>query len=121
MGVTRRVLNWYARLSPAHGKTLPPYKHVVQIGDPTLRKHSEPVAFDKIKTNDIQTVIEKLEHVINKYEALGMSAPQIGINMRIFAMQFTSKQISKLPKNIINARGLEVVPFTVSKYLNKHF
>ncbi|KAJ8733567.1 hypothetical protein PYW08_001865 [Mythimna loreyi] len=113
MGVTRKVLNWYARLAPAHGKSTPPYEHVVQIGDPLLRKVSEPVPLDKIKTTEIQTIIKKLEYVINKYGSLGMSAPQIGVNLRIFAMRHTVKQIASVPREIAALRGMEVVPFTV--------
>lgn len=116
MGVTRKVLNWYARLAPAHGKSTPPYEHVIQIGDPMLRKVSEPVPLDKIKSNEIQTIIKKLEYVINKYGSLGMSAPQIGLNIRIFAMQHTVKQIANVPKEIAKLKGMEVVPFTVSEY-----
>ncbi|XP_030031335.2 peptide deformylase, mitochondrial [Manduca sexta] len=113
MGVTRKFLNWYARLSPARGKSTPPYQHVIQIGDPTLRKVCEPVPVDKIKTKEVQTVIQKLTFVVNKYEAFGMSAPQIGINMRIFVMQHTAKQLSRVPKVNAQMMGLITVPFTV--------
>ncbi|XP_052755467.1 peptide deformylase, mitochondrial-like [Galleria mellonella] len=113
MGVTRRFLNWYGRLGPSHGKTSPPYEHVVQVGDPTLRKVSEVVPVDRIKSNDVQNVIKKLQYVLNKYGSVGMSAPQIGVNMRIFVMQHTPKQISYNSKEIIKSRGLSAVPFTV--------
>lgn len=115
MSITRRFLNWYARLSPSHGKTNPPYEHVVQIGDPRLRRVCEPVPVDKIKTNEVQTVIKKLEHVLKKYKSLGMSAPQIGVNMRIFVMRFTPDQVSKAPQAVVKLRGLDMLPFTVSK------
>ncbi|CAB3237936.1 unnamed protein product [Arctia plantaginis] len=113
MGITRKFLNWYARLSPARGKSNPPYEHIVQIGDPRLRKVSEPVPLDKIKTTEIQTVIKKLDYVTVKYGSLGMSAPQIGVNVRIFVMRHTMKQIAAAPKHIAQLRGMEVIPFTV--------
>ncbi|XP_068631345.1 peptide deformylase, mitochondrial-like [Battus philenor] len=113
MGVARKFLNWYARLAPARGKSSPPYEHVVQIGDPRLRKPSELVEVDKIKTEEIQTVIRKMQYVLNKYGSVGMSAPQIGVNMRIFVMRVTSKQISAIPADIVKMRGMSVVPFTV--------
>lgn len=116
MSVTRKLLNWYARLAPGRGKSSPPYLHVVQIGDPILRNVSEPVPLDKIKTNEIQNLIKKLEYVIDKYGSLGMSAPQIGVNLRIFAMRLTDKQITKVPNDIARLRGMEVLPFTVSEY-----
>lgn len=118
MSVTRKFLNWYARLSPSRGVRKPPFEHVVQIGDPRLRRVCEPVPVDKIKTNEVQTVIKKLELVLKKYNSLGMSAPQIGVNMRIFVMQFTPAQVSKVPDNIVRLRGLEVLPFCVSKYFS---
>lgn len=114
MGVIRKVLNWYARLSPARGKVSPPYKHVVQIGDPSLRRTCEPVPLDKIKSDEIQTVIKKLEYVINKYNSIGMSAPQIGINLRIFAISCTPKQLAGVSDNYIKSKQISVIPFTVS-------
>lgn len=116
MGVTRKFLNWYARLSPARGKSNPPYEHIVQLGDPRLRKVSELVPLDKIKTNEIQTLIKKLEYVTEKYGSLGMSAPQIGVNVRIIVMRHTMKQIATVPKQLAQLQGMEVIPFTVSKY-----
>lgn len=115
MGVVRKALNWYARLAPGRGKSSPPYEHVVQIGDPRLRKLSEPVPIDKVKSNEVQLVIKKLEHVLNKYGSVGMAAPQIGVNSRIFVMRQTVKQISSVPVEIVKARGMCVVPFAVSK------
>ncbi|KPJ05432.1 Peptide deformylase, mitochondrial [Papilio xuthus] len=112
MGVIRKTLNWYARLSPSRGKTSPPYEHVVQIGDPRLRKTSEPVPIDKIKTSEVQKVIKTLEYVVNKYGSVGMSAPQIGINMRIFVMRLTAQQVATFPAEIVKMRGMSVVPLT---------
>ncbi|XP_049869652.1 peptide deformylase, mitochondrial-like [Pectinophora gossypiella] len=113
MGVSRKFLNWYAKLAPARGYVPPPYEHVVQIGDPRLRKISETVPLDKIKTKEIQTVIQKLEYVLYKYGSVGMSAPQIGVNLRIIAMRHTSKQISQTAKESALHRGMTEVPFTV--------
>lgn len=87
MGLLRKTLNWYARLSPARGKVSPPYEHVVQIGDPTLRKVSEPVPLERIKSEEVQKVIQKLNYVMFKHGSVGMAAPQIGVNWRIFVMR----------------------------------
>lgn len=115
MGITRKVLNWYARLSPTRGRIVPPYEHVTQIGDPTLRKVCAPVSLDKIKTEEVQKVIKKLALVLNKYGSVGMSAPQVGVNMRLFVMQHTAKQIAAVPREVVRSKGMSVVPFTVSK------
>lgn len=118
MGIARNILNWYSKLSPKRGVSLPPYEHVIQIGDPILRKNSELVPINKIKTREIQDVIKKLELVIDKYGSIGMSAPQIGINLRIFAMRLTHQQMLGVSRDLIRLRGMEVIPFSVSTFLN---
>lgn len=113
MGFMRKALNWYARLSPKRGRATPPYTHVVQIGDPLLRRACGDVPVDKIQTEEIQTLIKKLRYVITKYDCLGMSAPQIGVNLRIFAMCLTTKQLSKFGNEFARNRGVIELPFTV--------
>ncbi|XP_045494068.1 peptide deformylase, mitochondrial-like [Colias croceus] len=113
MGILRKTLNWYAKLSPSRGIVNPPYEHIVQIGDPRLRKICDQVPIEAIKTNEIQKLIIILEHMLNKYGSVGMSAPQVGINKRIFVMRHTAKQIkSELPE-IVKSRNMYEVPFTV--------
>ncbi|XP_011551378.3 peptide deformylase, mitochondrial [Plutella xylostella] len=116
MSLLRKTLNWYARLSPARGKSLPPYTHVVQIGDPTLRRVCEPVPLEKIKTDEIQTVIKKLNYVMNKYHSVGMSAPQIGVNLRIFVMRVTALQIGSIP--LERAKIIGMTPLAHAVYIN---
>ncbi|XP_026489151.1 peptide deformylase, mitochondrial-like [Vanessa tameamea] len=113
MGLLRKTINWYAKLAPGWGRSLPPYEHVVQIGDPILRKVSEPVPVDKIKTDEIQKVIQKLKYVLDKYGSVGMAAPQIGVNLRIFVMRLTATQIAKIPAETIKLKNMSVVPLTV--------
>ncbi|CAK1542839.1 unnamed protein product [Leptosia nina] len=116
MGVLRKTLNWYAKLSPSHGRIKPPYEHVVQIGDPTLRKKSEEVKLDKITTSETQKTILVLKQVLHKYGSVGMSAPQIGENIRIFVMRITAKQCKEHSPEIIKSRNMYEIPLTV--YIN---
>ncbi|XP_023945184.1 peptide deformylase, mitochondrial [Bicyclus anynana] len=116
MGVIRKVLNWYARLAPSHGPSPPPYKHVIQIGDPTLRKVSKPVSLETLKTKEIQSVIEKLKYVMDRHGSVGMAAPQVGINLRIFVMRVTDKQISEMSPDVVKLRNITAIPYTV--YVN---
>lgn len=115
MGVLRKTLNWYARLSPKHGASAPPFSHVVQIGDPTLRTVSHTVPPEKIQSDVVQEIIKKLQNVLYRYESVGMSAPQIGINLRIFVMRHTEGQIASVQPEIAKMRGMSVIPYTVSE------
>ncbi|OWR45247.1 peptide deformylase, mitochondrial-like [Danaus plexippus] len=113
MGVLRKAINWYAKLAPARGPSKPPYKHVVQIGDPILRKIAEPVPVDKIKSDEVRMVVQALKYVLYKYGSVGMAAPQIGVNMRVIVLRHTEKQIASLSSELIKQRQISAVPLTV--------
>ena len=61
----------------------------MQIGDPILRKQCFEVPKDMINTSFVQDTISELKNVIDKYDAVGLSAPQIGIDLRISCVQMT--------------------------------
>ena len=58
-------------------------KHVIQIGDPCLRKNALEVAVRDIKTEDFSKVIKKIHTAMDKYISMGISAPQLGIPIRV--------------------------------------
>lgn len=63
-------------------KDIPPYNHIVQIGDPTLRKISDEVPVELIKTPEIKFLVSQLSSVLKDYNLVGVASPQIGINLR---------------------------------------
>ena len=66
-----------------------PHSHIVQIGDPILRTSAKDVIKDKIDTPLVQNTIKELKAVIDSYDSVGLSAPQIGIDLRITCIQMT--------------------------------
>lgn len=109
----RKFKNWYASLSPKRSQK-PPFSHVVQIGDPILRRKADPVQLETIKSKEMKILIEHLKRLLKKYECSGLSAPQIGIPLRIFLMEFVGKEKEFSPE-IYKARKMREVPLTVSK------
>ncbi|PSN32717.1 hypothetical protein C0J52_24712 [Blattella germanica] len=91
----------------------PPYKHICQIGDPVLRRKAELVNVEDIKKKDIQMVLKKMHEVMQLYGSVGISAPQIGVPLRIFAVQFTKKMTNEYSPDILKVRQMSVVPFKV--------
>ncbi|QQP52132.1 Peptide deformylase, partial [Caligus rogercresseyi] len=81
---------------------LPPHNHLVQIGDPVLRIKAEAVPRSEITSPFIQGIIGHLLRTLKKYDAVGVSAPQIGIPLRLFAMKTWS------PEAVVK-RGMEVI------------
>lgn len=91
----------------------PPYKHVTQIGDPVLRNVAKEVSKDKINSDEVQQVIETMKYVMNKYKSMGLAAPQIGVSLRIFAMNFDKGLLDSYAPEIIKSRDMMIVPFQV--------
>ena len=91
----------------------PPYSHIVQLGDPVLRAKCDPVEAGDIKDREIQEVINTMKFVINRFDCVGLSAPQIGVPLQIMMCQFTKKQIKFWSEEIQKKRGMEVIPMKI--------
>ena len=69
-----------------------PKSHIVQIGDPVLKKKSLPVPKEELNSKLVKNTIEVLKDIINRYNAVGVAAPQIGVPLKITCVQLTEKQ-----------------------------
>lgn len=110
----RKVKNWYATLHKP-SKPDPPYNHVAQIGDPVLRQKTELVPIASIKSEEIKFLIKILKSVMHRYDSCGLAAPQIGVPLRVFAIEFESKRRRDFTPEMFNSRKMSIVPFSVSK------
>ena len=91
----------------------PPFKHFVQVGDPVLRTKAKPVNFEQSNPKELQKIADSLRHVLDKYDGAGASAPQIGVPLRIMAIQCTESQLRGFEPRDLARRGMEPIPFTV--------
>ncbi|XP_046397618.1 peptide deformylase, mitochondrial-like [Ischnura elegans] len=91
----------------------PPYDHVCQIGDPVLRTKASVVNPEDIKSERIQLVIKKLRSVLRGYDAVGIAAPQIGVPLRIFAVEFPESRMEEFSKEVVHSRKMSTFPFKV--------
>ncbi|KAK4883011.1 hypothetical protein RN001_006330 [Aquatica leii] len=108
----KKIKSWYCGLVQRPPPT-PPYSHIIQIGDPLLRTVAQPVAIEEIKSSEIQHIVKKLKAVIKQYGCVGLSAPQIGIALRIILLEFTSKHAKSYTKDEIIHQQIEILPQTV--------
>uniref|UniRef100_A0A1B6DJ01 Peptide deformylase n=1 Tax=Clastoptera arizonana TaxID=38151 RepID=A0A1B6DJ01_9HEMI len=92
----------------------PPYKHVVQIGDPILRVKTKAVNPTDIESDNFKQFLETLKNVWSRYDCAGLSAPQIGVDLRVFAMHFPAvNKFRGTEQEYIN-KEMQHVPYTVS-------
>lgn len=91
----------------------PPYKHVCQVGDPVLRSHAAAVDPAAIRGAEVQKVIHTLVKVMRKLNCVGLSAPQIGVPLRILALEYPEKMLAESSPISRKARGLSVQPLRI--------
>ncbi|XP_062403528.1 peptide deformylase, mitochondrial [Sardina pilchardus] len=91
----------------------PPYSHVCQVGDPVLRGQAATVAPEEVGSADVQQVIRTLVQVMRRLECVGLSAPQIGVPLRILALEYPKKMLEDSSEASRRARGLEAFPLSV--------
>ncbi|XP_056117259.1 peptide deformylase, mitochondrial [Rhinichthys klamathensis goyatoka] len=95
------------------GAPAPPYNHVCQVGDPVLRSQAAAVEPGAIQGPEVQKVIKTLVKVMRTLECVGLSAPQIGVPLRILALEYPTKMLEESSITSIEARGLVAVPLMI--------
>ncbi|XP_062860287.1 peptide deformylase, mitochondrial isoform X2 [Trichomycterus rosablanca] len=91
----------------------PPYSHVCQVGDPVLRCKAAAVDPAAIEGPEVQRVIKKMVTVMQRLKCVGISAPQVGVPLRIIAMEYSDKMLQDNSPATIQARGLVTVPLKI--------
>ncbi|KAM8705904.1 hypothetical protein ACLKA7_010237 [Drosophila subpalustris] len=104
---------WYQQLWTTKRTNLPPYDHFTQIGDPVLRDKAAEVPADYVNSKEIHAIIDQMVNVLRKYDCVGIAAPQIGISLRIIAMEFKPSIRKELPESTYKARQMSELPLTV--------
>lgn len=83
-------------------------------GDPILRLNAQEVPVEKIKSDEIQNVIQQMKKVLRDYNLVGIAAPQIGVSQRIIIMEFKEDLVKTFPLDVYKNRQMETFPMTVS-------
>ena len=111
----RRSLHLRPRsiFSSPKARAAPPFRHIVQLGDPVLRVPCDPVLPDDIKTGEVREVIDAMKFVLKRFDGVGLSAPQIGVPLQIMMVQFTKKQINFWSEELRKQREMEVLPMKI--------
>lgn len=86
-------------------------------GDPILRQIAPEVPKDKIKSNEIKTLISQMKNVLHAYNLVGIAAPQIGVSYRIICMESPEQLKERYPAAVYKTRQMDILPMTVSKMI----
>ncbi|CAN9498683.1 unnamed protein product [Ophioblennius macclurei] len=91
----------------------PPYSHVCQVGDPVLRSRAAAVDPADVTSPEIRRVVATLVKVMRRLECVGLSAPQIGVPLRILALEYPEAMLRESSAAAREARGLSAQPLRV--------
>jgi peptide deformylase len=73
-------------------------RDAVQIGNPIVRRKSKAVG--DIKSKPTQRLVRNLIDSMRVHELVGMAAPQIGVNLRVFVTELRPTKIRKSLKDM---------------------
>lgn len=78
-----------------------------------LRSHAAAVDPAAIRGAEIQKIINTLVKVMRKLDCVGLSAPQIGVLLRILALEYPEKMLEESSPVSREARGLSAQPLRI--------
>ena len=94
-------------------RSSPPYNHVVQIGDPVLRLPCDPIDPADIKSKEVKDIIKAMKFALDRFDGVGISAPQIGVPVQISMIQFTAGQLKFWSEEIQKIKQMEEIPLKI--------
>lgn len=63
------------------------YKHeIISLGDPRLHQVSSPILADEFGSAELKMMVDSLFQMLMENPAVGIAAPQVGINKKIFVI-----------------------------------
>lgn len=78
-----------------------------------LRSHAATVDPSAIKGDEIQQVIKTMVKVMRKLDCVGLSAPQVGVPLRILALEYPEKMLHESTPASRKFRGLSAQPLRI--------
>lgn len=92
---------------------------VRQVGDPVLRETASNVDPAVIQTPEFKNLIDTMVQVMRNKTGVGIAAPQIGVGLQVFAIEYTGQHYKRLKEvhgfsdKEIKRMGIALVPLKV--------
>jgi peptide deformylase len=87
--------------------------HIVQAGDPVLRRKAKPLSAKEISSKEIRHLIEQMRETMREAPGVGLAAPQIGLSVQLAVVEDRKEYQKDIPAQSLAERERKPVPFHV--------
>jgi len=87
---------------------------IIQMGNPKLRLVSEPINEDMFGSKELHELTESLFLIMRQEGGIGVAAPQLGINKRIFVFGW-EEQLGYIPDTVLINPTFEVIDCNIEE------
>ncbi|KAM6380613.1 peptide deformylase, mitochondrial isoform 1-T1 [Pluvialis apricaria] len=101
---------WRALRRRVLGPPAPPFAAPCQVGAPVLRAAAAAVAPEKLGGPELRELAAALAAGLRSGPCLGLSAPQLGVPLRVFAAELPPDRCSRYPPALRRAHCIEPFP-----------
>uniref|UniRef100_A0A8U7MG28 Peptide deformylase n=1 Tax=Corvus moneduloides TaxID=1196302 RepID=A0A8U7MG28_CORMO len=111
-GAVRRSY-WRALRRRVLGPPVPPFAEPVQVGAPVLRGAAAAVSPEQLGGPELRRLAAALAAGLRGRPCLGLSAPQLGVPLRVFAAELPPARCARYPPALRQAHRIEPFPLRV--------
>ncbi|XP_030313628.1 peptide deformylase, mitochondrial [Calypte anna] len=104
---------WRALRRRVLGPPIPPFAVPCQAGAPVLRAAAAAVGPERWGGPEVRGLAAALTAGLRRWPCLGLSAPQLGVPLRVFAAELTPERCSRYPPEFRRAHRIEPFPLRV--------
>ena len=79
-------------------------RRILHLGEETLRKPSEPVT---TVDDELRTLVKDMFETMYKGNGVGLAAPQVGVNKRLFVIDTGDRPLAFINPEIVKSSGKE--------------
>jgi peptide deformylase len=86
---------------------------IVQVGEPVLRQKAQTLTSERIRSREIQRLIENMREAMYKAPGVGLAAPQVGENLQIAVIEDKPEYVKDAKPDVLKERERRPVAFHV--------
>ncbi|XP_059713586.1 peptide deformylase, mitochondrial [Haemorhous mexicanus] len=104
---------WRALRRRVLGPPVPPFAAPVQVGAPVLRGAAAAVSPEQLGGPELRRLAAALAAGLRDRPCLGLSAPQLGVPLKVFAAELPPARCARYPPALRQAHRIEPFPLRV--------